>query len=127
LIQSYADSRATVNNDSPTVQTAALDDPIANLFDDGTIVDEIIGDMRSKNEDAPYALLDYPGEGTNHPKPLVVQETTLGTDGKAVVGGFAAMLGQLEVEIASPIASDVYSVLVEMASGPYRGIKADVI
>ena len=127
LIQSFADSRATVNNDSPTTQPAALDDPIANLFDDGTVFDEIIGDMRSRNEDAPYDLLVYPGEGSNHPKPLVVQETTLGTDGKAVVGGFTAMLGQLEVEIDSPIANDVYSVLVELSPGSYRGIKADVI
>jgi len=127
LIQSFGDSRATVNNDSPTVQTAALDDPIANMFDDGTVFDEIIGDMRTKNEDAPYNLLVYAGEGSNHPKPLVVQETTLGTDGKAVVGGFTAMLGQLEVEIDSPVANDVYSVLVEISAGNYRGIKADVI
>jgi len=127
LIQSFGDSRATVNNDSPTVQSAALDDPIANLFDDGTVHDEIIGDMRTKNEDAPYDLLTYAGEGGNHPKPLVVQETTLGTDGKAVLGGFAAMLGQIEVEISSPFAAVIYGVVEEQGLGNNRGIKADVI
>jgi len=33
----------------------------------------------------------------------------------------------IEVEMKSPIASDIYSVLVELAPGNYRGIKADVI
>ena len=43
------------------------------------------------------------------------------------MGGFEAMLGLIEFEIKSPIPSDVYSVLVELAPGQYRGIKADVI
>ena len=127
LIQSYGDARATVNNDSPTVQSDADDDPLVNLFDNGTQVDEILSDMRTKNEDAPYDLTNYAGDGNNHPKPLVVQQTTLGSDGRASVGGFTAMCGLIEVETTSPVASDVYSVLVELAPGNYRGIAADVI
>jgi len=130
LIQSYGDARATVNNDSPTVQSDADDDPLVNLFDDGTVVDEIITDMRTKNEDAPYDLVNYPGDGNNHPKPIVVQQTTLGADGRGSVGGFTAMCGLIEVEITTPVASDpgdAYSVLVELAPGSYRGIAADVI
>ena len=127
LIQSYGDSRATVNNDSPTVKSAIDDDPIFNLFDDGTVFDEIVEDMRNKNDGCPYNLLTYPGDGVNQPKPMVVQQTTLGADGRASVGGFTAMCGLMEVEITSPIANDVYSVLVELAPGNYRGIAADVI
>lgn len=127
LIQSYGDARATVNNDSPTVQSDADDDPLVNLFDGGTQIDEIISDMRNKNEDAPYDLVNYAGDGGNHPKPLVVQQTTLGADGRGSVGGFTAMCGLIEIETISPIASDVYSVLVELAPGNYRGIGADVI
>jgi hypothetical protein len=37
------------------------------------------------------------------------------------------MCGVLELETTSPIASDVYSVLVELAPGSYRGIAAEVI
>jgi hypothetical protein len=37
------------------------------------------------------------------------------------------MRGLIEIESTSPIANDVYSVLVELAPGKYRGIKADVI
>ena len=127
LIKSYGDSRATVNNNSPQVDTDLDDDPIANLFDHGTVIDEIASDMRSKGEDAPYDIDTYPGTAGNMPKPLVVQQTTLGADGRASVGGFEALCGLIEVEVTSPIANDAYSILVELAPGKYRGIGASVI
>lgn len=61
------------------------------------------------------------------PKPLVVQQTTLGADGRSTVGGFSAMCGLIEVEATSPIGEDVYSILVELAPGSYRGVAAEVI
>jgi len=127
LIRSYGESRATVFNTGPNVPNTAKDDPLVNLFDDGTAFDEIIEDMNTQNDGAPYANLSYPGDDSNGPKPVVVQDTTLGTDGKAVLAGFNAICGLLELETTSPIANDVYSVLVELAPGNYRGIKADVI
>ncbi len=128
LVRSYAESRATVSaNPSPETFNVQSDDPLINLFDDGTQVDEIIDKMLTDGEDPPYDINDYPGGDTNHPKPLVVQHTTLGADGKATVGGFSAMCGLIEVEAKSPIDGDVYSVLVELAPGSYRGVAADVI
>jgi hypothetical protein len=127
LVQSYGDARATVNSNSPTVPNTLDDDPIANLFDHGTVVDEVAADMRSKGEDPPYDFDEYPGSGTNVPKPLVVQQTTLGADGRSSVGGFDALCGLIEVEITSPYPNDIYSVLVELAPGNYRGIGASVI
>ena len=53
--------------------------------------------------------------------------STLGTDGKCTLGGFTAMCGLIEIESTSPIANDVYSVLVELAPGKYRGVHAEVI
>jgi hypothetical protein len=97
------------------------------LFDDGTQVDEIIAKMQTDGEDPPYDIDEYPGDDGNMPKPLVVQQTTLGVDGRASVGGFSAMCGLIELEATSPIASDVYSVLVELAPGSYRGLAAEVI
>lgn len=127
LVQSYSDSRATVYasgpNDDPQIDT----DPLMNLFDDGTVADEILQNLQSDNDAPPYDAGQYPGGASNMPKPLVVQDTTLGVDGKATVGGFSAMCGLVEIETKSPIANDVYSVLVELAPGKYRGIKADVI
>ncbi len=128
LVKSYAQSRATVSaNPSPETFNVDDDDPLMNLFDAGTQTDEIIAKMLTDGEDPPYDINDYPGANTNMPKPIVVQDTTLGADGKSTVGGFSAMCGLIEIESTSPIANDVYSVLVELAPGKYRGVKADVI
>ena len=127
LLKSYAETRATVQDNDPNRAAVDIDDPLLNLFDDGTVVDEISNILLYHNEDTPYDNDLYTGESGNMPQPLVVQDTTLGVDGKATVGGFAAMCGLVEVEIKSPIADDVYSVLAELAPGKYRGIKADVI
>lgn len=128
LVKSYGESRATVS-EAPTPGTAAVDvnDPLMNLFDDGTQIDEVLAKFQTDGEDPPYDIDDYPGDNSNMPKPLVVYESTLGTDGKATFGGFTAMCGLLEFEASSPQANDVYSILVELAPGNYRGVKADVI
>jgi len=127
LVKSYAETRATVDNNEPNMAQVNTDDPLLNLFDDGTQVDEIADNLLSLGEDAPYSLGTYPGETGNMPQPLVVQDTTLGTDGKATVGGFNAICGLVEIESRSPLANDVYSILVELAPGKYRGVKAEVI
>jgi len=60
------------------------------------------------------------------PKPLVMVDGTV-ADGSTTLGGFEALCGLIEIECNSPVANDVWSVLVEVAPGNYRGIKADVI
>jgi len=126
LIQSYGNSRATVDNDQPNVPGTASDDPLLNVFDYGTTVDEVIDRLETENDNPPYSADLYPGADGNMAKPLVVQDTTL-VDGKATVGGFNAMCGLIEVESTATETSDVYSILVELSPGSYRGIKADVI
>jgi len=126
LIKSYGDARASVSfDDSPDVPSAASDDPLMNLFDAGDTINDIVGNLEILNDTPPYDNL-YPG-AENMPKPLVVQDTTLGADGKSTVGSFTALCGLIEIESTSPIANDVYSVLVELAPGSYRGIKAESI
>ena len=127
LIKSYGDSRTTVDaGQSPNVPAAASDDPLVNIFDDGTHIDEVLDNVEGENDNPPYSVADYGGGDANMPKPIVVQDTVL-SDGRAVLGGFHAMCGLLEIESTSSVASDVYSVLVELAPGNYRGIAADVI
>ncbi len=126
LVKSYGESRATVFNGSPNVPSDLSDDPLLNVFDYGTEIDEVLNRLESDNDTPPYDSANYPGDDGNMPKPIVAQDTTL-VHGKTTVGGFTAMCGLIEIESKSPIASDVYSVLVELAPGSYRGIKADVI
>jgi len=126
LIQSFGDTRATVDNDQPNVPGDASDDPLLNVFDYGTTIDEVINQLEADNDNPPYDAANYPGGDTNMAKPLVVADGTV-SDGSTTFPGFEALCGLIEVECNSPIANDVWSVLVELAPGKYRGIKADVI
>jgi hypothetical protein len=125
LIRSFGNTRATVSA-APLVPGEASDDPLLNVFDYGTTVDEVIDQLEFDNDYPPYSQEDYAGGATNMPKPLVVADATI-YDGQANMAGFEALCGLIEVESSSPIGNDVYSVLVELAPGKYRGIKADVI
>lgn len=126
LVQSYGQQRPTVQNSVPAVPDGD-DDPLANLFDDGTVYDEILQDIADDNDGPPYDRLNYAGGASNNPKPLVHQHGTLGADGRVVLGGVEAICGLLELEATSPNANDVYSVLVEIAPGAHRGLKAEAI
>lgn len=127
LVKSYGESRSTVNANEPNVPSSADDDPLANMFDDGTVTDERIGYLRDENDNPPYDLVSYPGDELNGPKPIVVQQTTLGADGKSTMGGFGALCGLIEIESSSPIPNDVYNVLIELKEGPYKGIAAEAL
>jgi hypothetical protein len=123
LVKSYGSTRPFVMQ-SPDVNTSALtDDPLINIFDSGTHVDETLEEQIDENDNPPYGRQVYAGGASNHPKPIVMQHGTL-SDGSLVLGGFDAPLGQLEFEMTSPIDSDVYSVLIEVAPGNYKGVKA---
>ena len=126
LIESYGNARATVSNFHPDVPAGASDDPLVNLFDYGDTQNQLIDDLTTFNDNPPYDHFEYPGDATNASKPIVVGQVAIGM-GSASIGSFSAMCGLLELESFSPVAGDVYSVLVELAPGKYRGIKAGAI
>ena len=126
LIRSYGESRATVQLTDPSVPSTASSDPLVNLFDYGTTIDDVIDNLEDENDAPPYSQVQYPGGSANMPKPIVVQDAAISA-GRASMSGFSALMGQLEFEINSPIANDVYSVLIELAPGNYRGVKAEAI
>lgn len=126
LVKSYGESRTTVQSTDPNTVATSSDDPLVNMFDDGTTFDEVINLIEGENDSPPYNVTAYAGSDGNHPKPLVVQDTTI-VDGRAVMGGFNAICGLIELETKSLEASDVFSVLVELSPGNYRGIAAEVI
>ncbi|AXH78678.1 MAG: hypothetical protein [Circular genetic element sp.] len=126
LIKSYGESRATVQLTDPSVPSDASDDPLVNVFDYGTTVDEVVNNLEAFNDSPPYGLVNYPGDDGNGPKPAVVAQTSI-ANGSAVLSGFHSLCGLLEIETRSPIANDEFGILVELAVGSYRGIKADVI
>jgi hypothetical protein len=126
LVKSYGESRATVNSLDPNVPNEASSDPLVTVFNYGETIEFVIADLEGHNDDPPYDIASYPGDDLNGAKPQIMQDTTL-MDGKTTVGGFVARCGLIEIETKSAIASDVFSILVEVAPGNYRGVKADVI
>ncbi len=126
LIRSFGETRSTVDFDQPNVPGEASEDPLLNVFDYGTTIDEVIDKLEADNDNPPYSITDYPGGETNMPKPIVMADGAI-ANGSVTVGGFNALCGLIEIESTSPIANDVYSVLVELAPGKYRGIKAEAI
>ena len=127
LVESYGRNRVTVSANTPGQPLDTDDDPLANLFDAGTQHDELIERLESDNDNPPYDRLNYGGDGSNMPRPIVVQHGTLGSDGRVVLGGFAAVAGLLEIEVKSPIPNDVYSILIELREGSFKGIAAEAL
>jgi hypothetical protein len=127
LVESFGRNRVTVPANEPGQPSETDDDPLANLFDAGTTHDEIIDAIEGHNDAPPYDRLNYAGGGSNMTRPLVVQQGTLGSDGRVTLGGFAAVAGLIEFEVTSPIGEDVYSILVELKAGPYKGIAAEAL
>ena len=126
LCRSYGESRATVNSGDPNVPGLASEDPLVNVFDYGTSIDEVIDLMEAQGDEPPYPITSYPGGAATGQKPSVVQDTAI-VDGRAIVGGFNAIAGLIEVEAKSALPNDVISILVELAPGNYRGVAAEVI
>lgn len=130
LIQAYEESRRTVQTDHSGSEINT-DSPWVNLFDDGTTLDEIAQDMLDDGNNPPYDINEYPGGATNIPKPIVAGLVAIGaytTPGgcapTAYIGGFNAPAGLVEIEVQSSIASDTFDIVVEIASGSYKGVKA---
>lgn len=127
LVKSYGESRTTITNEQPNTPSTASSDPLVNLFDDGTTHDNVMDLIEDENDSAPYAQFAYVGDDTNAPSPLTMAEVVL-DNGNAVVGGFEVLCGLLRVDISAVDATDDdVSVLVELAPGNFRGIKAEVI
>ena len=143
LILSYGSARATVNTDTPNVDSEGDDDPLLNLFDAGTNMDEIADNLANDGDQAPYKILQggdlstmgehYPGSESNLPKPMVNRMGALAATGvgpgdiacpSLVLPGFTAICGLIEIETQSSEANDVFDVLIELAPGSYKGVAA---
>ena len=53
LIESFGATRATVDTDQPNVPGEASDDPLLNVFDYGTTIDEVIDKLEADNDNPP--------------------------------------------------------------------------
>ena len=130
IVQGYEESRRTVQQDE-TSSEINTDSWMINLFDDGTTLDEIAQDLKEDGDFPPYQYNQYSGGATNMPKPLVQQIKALvpngagpSTTSSIVLGEIVAPCGLLEIEVQSGVASDIFDVLIEVAPGTSKGVKA---
>lgn len=153
LIKSYGEARATVpDSDVPARDSDGDDDPLLNLFDAGSQIDEIANKLDENNNRTPYGNgtganigENYPGSSGNGPKPMVRRLASIGTadtgtgpfanQGVAaptvMLPGFDAVCGLIEIETQSKTKDGVFStsedsfdVIIELAPGNYKGVAA---
>ena len=153
LVKSYGEGRATVQDNVPALDSEGDDDPLLNLFDYGTEIDEIAENLDNYGDLPPYgygtaATLGehYPGSETNGPKPVVRRLVSIGTADIGTSGilntkgvaaptvmlpGFDAICGLVEIETQSQTKDgvinpdpDIFDVIIELAPGNYKGVAA---
>ena len=130
IVFGYASSRRSVQIDD-SGDMIDTDSWMINLFDDGTTLDEVADDLKNDGDEPPYDRNNYTGGGANMPKPLVQQQKSLvqsaagSTNAPSItLGAVQAPCGLIEIETQSGVASDVFDVLIELAEGDYKGVKA---
>ena len=151
LVKSYAESRATVRESVPMLDADGDDDPLLNLFDYGSEIDEIASNLDQDGDAPPYGYdinnlgEYYPGSSLNGPYPVVRRLAALGTadigtgafadQGVAaptvMLPGFDAICGLVEIETQSQTkgglftsGDDIIDVIIELAPGNYKGVAA---
>jgi hypothetical protein len=126
LIQSYARSRATVQDSSPEIfsETGLADDPLINVFDMSSEeqMNDILTNLAEDNDQPPYNQDLYVGQN-----PQMQQVARIGTEvGAGRVGrasGFCVPFGLICIDPQE--ISTAYRVVINLAPGSYHGVYAE--
>lgn len=116
LVRSWIDSRALPDTDEPDFPTAALSDPLANMFDESDADDEILQRLKDDNESTPYdeATLFGIGHGTGNLADLqrvAMAATQSGAGQISALNGFSAINGLIQVHITQTTPGEVELIL----------------
>lgn len=106
LLQSWLDTRPQQDDDNePNIQSQAelAFDPLANLFDEGDVVDELLENLESINDQAPYDADEPFGARalTNAQDNLQLQAFASCSNANPIVpvAGFQAIMGLVQVRL----------------------------
>lgn len=134
LVKAYQESRATVSPDQPNSPAGLPGSFFSVLTDTGSQEPELAQVIQDENENAPYALNDYPQGDTNAPTSVNVAFGAISpseVDGRT--SGFVAPCGLLEIEVTAydanggalpPEATPTIDMLLHVAPGTYKGVAA---
>ena len=134
LVKAYQESRATVSPDQPNSPAALPGSFFSLLTDTGSQEPELAQVIQDENENAPYALNDYPQGDTNAPTSVNVAFGAISpseVDGRT--SGFVAPCGLIEIEVTAydaagaPLSeadTPTIDMLLHVAPGTYKGVAA---
>ena len=140
LIESYGDTRGTVNAQEPNTDVSvASDDPLLNLMDAGTQFDEIAENIINENDRPPYKLeftsgsglgRAYVGGSGNLPGPMMFGEANPNEyKDSHTFYNIDIPLGVIridhELEAGEPDTN--FSVIIEVAPGGYKGVHSEAL
>lgn len=127
LIKSFADSRITVEPDSPESAPIDRTDPLINVFDFSSEeqMNDIIQNLTDFNDEPPYDQSFYVGESSSHMQHVarIGTEEGVGRIGRAA--GFCAPFGLVCLDPWGLPAGDNFRVVLNLASGTYKGVYAE--
>lgn len=140
LVKSYGDARGTVSNEEPSVDApSASDDPLLNLLDAGTQFDEIAENIIGEGNRPPYrnepasgqSFGDYyVGSSENMPNPLMFGECNPNEyKDSHTFYNVDIPLGVIRIdhELESGEPNTNFSVIIEVASGNYKGVHSEAM
>jgi len=125
LIKSYAESRATVQDDSPEVTQSAIIDPLINVFDFSSEeqMNDIVENLQNTNDSPPYDRDAYIGELSKSMQHVARIGTEQGVGRIGRASGFCAPFGLICVDPHG--VSTAFRVVLNLAQGTYHGIYAE--
>jgi len=125
LIKSYAETRGTVNSETPEDANVDITDPLLNLFDMSTEeqVNDITQNLLDDNDQPPYNFNQYVGEATTSMQHVARIGTEVGVGRVGRASGFCAPFGLICVDPQD--LSTAYRVVLNLAVGSYHGIYAE--
>ena len=125
LIKSYAETRGTVNAETPDDANVDITDPLLNLFDFSSEeqVNDIVQNLLDDNDNPPYNYNQYVGEATSNLQHVarIGTETGVGRVGRA--SGFCAPFGLICVDPHG--VETAFRVVLNLAAGTYHGVYAE--
>lgn len=119
LVRSWIDSRAMPDDDEPDFPTAALTDPLANMFDESDADDEILQRLKDDNESTPYDETTLMGIGHGNGNLADLQRVAMaatqsGAGQISALNGFSALNGLIQVHITQGTGSGEVEMILDV-------------
>ena len=125
LIKSYAETRGTVNSETPDDANVDITDPLLNLFDFSSEeqLNDIVQNLLDDNDNPPYNYNQYVGEVTTNLQHVARIGTEHGVGRVGRASGFCAPFGLICLDPHG--VETAYRVVLNLAAGTYHGVYAE--